>query len=360
MATSIPLIGNKNACCTIETVNNGTSYLSCNVKRSSDPFFHPSPISEFRPFFCELPGAIHEHEGDNGVSPLDECAYKYSNMSRCGCPTLDPKKNPKLWEKYVNSVANIVLQNIDGNAKEITLTFFASGHLLQDCQLLDYIFNLEKFKNWKGNLNLQFVDLNYEVDKVQLLKNRVVSTSDNKKGMNWGFLVAAIVCGSLGTGAIYAGTQQEKKERKYSCMGVGAILIIVAVILGVQAAPKKEEEKKFGGNYSVSQIKMKNSAEIAVEGFLNQMAARLPKGISIETSFFPNADACIEEGKATDAILGYDIDNSLRFFESLRKNKLKEYGAAIVVVKMEGDQKTSIPVFYAARGRVTSLLPQKI
>lgn len=359
MPSLVPLAGNKNVYCGLKAISNGNPYLDCTVKGSSTSSYQSPPISGSRPPMCEIPGAIHEYPGDGNLSPLGDCAYRYSGMSRCGCPILDPKKNPHLWNKYVTSVTNIVLQRVQAEPNEITLTFFASGYLLQDCELLGRIFDLPELQNWEGRLNLQFVDLEYEVDKVQSLKSQV-STFETGSEMNMGLVLTAIACGGVGAGAIYAGTKQEKKEYKYSCMGGGAILIFAALILSIQAASSDEEEQGLQDSHSVTQIKMeKPKAEAAIQGFLNQIAARLPRGISMQTSFFPSAEACVEQGSTSDAVLGYDIGNALTDFDQLRARKLKEQGNAIVVIKTANRDGEHVPVFLAARDPRSDLQPQR-
>ena len=235
-------------------------------------------LKGIRPEVCDIPAFAEAYAMGN-------CSYRYSSMSRCGCPTLDPVKNPRLWRKYVDSVVEVVQEQLQKESEEVTLTFFASGYLLEDCQLLGEILNLSEIKSWKGTLNLQFVDLRYVIDEVQGLRGNI-QKFDEKSEVNWGLILGAATCGGVGLEALIAAGRTDKKEHQYKYVGVGVLLIIVAIVLAMQSAPKEKKEKSLKDEHEVIQLHMEPSIEKAIGGFLTEVSKMLPGGIELKTEFF--------------------------------------------------------------------------
>ena len=257
-------------------------------------------------------------------------------MRRCGCPTLDPNKNPELWDAYVESVKNAVRSRTNQN--EITLAIFASGYLLQDCELLDHLFRDNQLGNWRGLLNLQFIDLNYQINDVQQLKD-AVHANPNKE-VDWSLMAPAIVvgiCGGIST--LYAANSKSEKSRNIAIIA-GIILIISALILGNAALDNQSG--------SVSEYKVNDPIMKTIDQFLSEIENQTP--FSIHSDFFPNTDVCIGKNRKSDVVIGYDIDNTFAIFENLRGKNLKEDGETIVVTKEERSDKSVVKVMRQASG----------
>ena len=92
---SIQLSRSQYSSCFLEPLGGG--YVSCDVKKARRPttFIPLEVVRGIRPQACEKP-----HVAD--AFATTHCSYKYHDLRRCGCPTLDPKKNPELWNAYVD------------------------------------------------------------------------------------------------------------------------------------------------------------------------------------------------------------------------------------------------------------------
>ena len=219
------------------------------------------------------------------------------------------------------------------------MAIFASGYLLQDCELLDQLFRDDNLSKWNGTLNLQFIDLNYELKDVKLLKD-AINENANTQEVNWNKMAPAIVLGICGgVSAVYVVKSKDEKARNMAIVA-GVILIISAIILGGAAL-----ENRSG---AVSKFNINDPIMTTIDQFLNEIEQQAP--FSIHTDFFPNADVCIEKNKTSDVALGYDIDNTFDIFENLRNANLKENGEVIVVTKEAKPDKSLVKVMRKAFG----------
>ncbi len=316
-STIVHLSKNMNSGCFVEMLPGGNTFLSCDIEKSAHPktFLPLEVVRGSRPPVCENPQLAELHA-------MKQCAYQYHHLSRCGCPELDPNLYPHLWSTYIEAVKNALLQR--SHLKEITLTIFASGYLLQDCELLKHLFEDPSIKNWKGRLNLQFVDLKYHI---RHLNDKVEESS--KEEADWTRYTPAIVFCICGIGGVIYGLSGKKEEpvKKYALV-IGIIMLTVAAILMI--APSKKERKM------VTEITFDDSNEMmnvnVIEEFLEIIEQQTP--VSLHADFFPSAEACIHKANKSDLVVGYDIGSSKEtksFFDNLRERHLKENGAAILV-----------------------------
>jgi len=291
-----------------------------------------------RPQQCENPIIAN-------TSSMTHCSYRYHALNRCGCPDLDPNKNEKLWGTYVAAVINAVKLRL--HQSEIVLTIFASGYLLQDCELLDLLFMDPTVQNWKGILKLQFVDLKYKVNDIKKLKEEVNKVKNLK--VNWTVMVPAIVVGICGaTSTIYGIATKEDDKSKCKVIVVGIMLIVIALILGGASLENQNDQ--------VSEFEVNNPIMETIDQFLEQIEQQTP--FKIHTDFFPNAESCIAKNNKCDVALGYDIENTFEIFEDLRRNNLKTEGEAILVTKEEDKSKTVHKILRRAHGNVESYSQQ--
>ncbi len=325
---SIQLSKSQQASCFLEPLGGG--YLSCDIQkvRDASTFIPLNIVRGSRPQECEIPSMASNFA-------TTHCSYKYHELRRCGCPELDPNKNKQLWEAYVDSVQNAVVSKLD-HQDEITLAIFASGYLLQDCELLDRLFGDDRLKNWAGTLNIQFIDLNYQVNDVQQVQTNIRASTS----VDWSKMVPAIVLGICGgASGIYAANANDKKARNVAIVA-GIILIIGAIILGGMALDKRSG--------AISELNIKDPIMKTIDQFLNAIEQQTPLKLHID--FFPNADVCIEKNRKSDVVLGYDIENTLAIFENLKHSNLKSDGKVIVVTKEKTPDEKLLKVMRQAVG----------
>jgi hypothetical protein len=316
-------------------------YLACQLEGNS---FNLTAFAEktktfARPLLCDTdPNYAAQHAG--GV-----CQFRATNGTiSCGCPELD---NPKLKSAYNDSVIDFVL-DLAERQTTITLTFFASGGLRNECDLISEILNELERQKWGGELNIQFVDPAYTVYK----------THEVKKGspelqVSSGYTVGAGVAAIVGLGCICAGTQQKKKEQRNFCYAVGVVSLIVALGLCTQIASSEPK------NHNVEVLKIQDPYIGAIQGTMRTLEQRLPPEIKMNVNFYPNAQVCLRDGRNTDGLFGYDIGGrdektgreSIEDYRDLKGLMLMQRGCAILVGKeAQTPHEMGTPFFMRAEG----------
>ena len=311
----------------------GSDYLACKIE--GDPlnltaFAKTVTIAE-RPPLCSIDEYAHTH--------AQECRFHASNQTfGCGCPELN---NPMLQSAYARSVKGFVL-DLAKSKTTITLTFFASGGLKNECELISQILLELESQNWTGKINLQFVDPMYTVSKTQQVKNQSEQLQQN----NWGYIGGAAVAGTVGLGCIWGGMKQEEKRKKVFCYVLATLFIGTAIALLTQIQSTENETKKR----KVESLTISPDYMGAIKGMMKTIRDRQPPSIKLHSSYFPKAQVCIRDGVSTDGLFGYDIGDSFRDFLSLKDSTLNSMGQAILVGKEGSPGKMGTPFFMRAQG----------
>ncbi|MCB1083846.1 MAG: hypothetical protein KDK61_06015, partial [Simkania sp.] len=292
-------------------------YLACQLE--GNPFnltaFAEKTKTFARPLLCDTdPNFAAQHAG--GV-----CQFRATNgTTSCGCPELD---NPKLKSAYNRSVKDFVL-GLAQKQTTITLTFFASGGLRNECDLISEILNELERQKWGGELNIQFVDPAYTVNKTHEVKN-----GSSELQINWGYAAGASAAMVVGLGCIWAGTKQKEQKQRTYCYIVGVMSLIIALGLCTQVASR--ESKK----HNVEVLKIQEPYIKAIQGTMRTLQQNLSSGIRMNIEYFPNAQVCLRDGRNTDGLFGYDIggNKSKSDYLYLMKAMLEPNGSAILVGK---------------------------
>ncbi|WP_420420559.1 hypothetical protein [Simkania sp.] len=317
------------------------AYLTCQLEGNP---FNLTAFAEKTKTFARLelcdkdPDFAAKHAG--GI-----CQFKATNgTTSCGCPELN---NPKLKSAYSRSVIEFVL-GLARSQNTITLTFFASGGLRNECDLIsEILMELEK-QNWAGDLNIQFVDPAYTLSKTHDVKNN----SDHLQ-VNWGYVAGASAAGIFGLGCIAVGTQLKEPKQRNCCYITGAIALIVALGLSTQIPANNTK------NRDVKVLSIKEPYFKAIQGTMRTLQQRLPPEIKMEVQYFPNAQVCMRDGRKMDGIFGYDIGGkdpktgreSIEDYRDLKKSMLNPHGSAILVGKEAPTPfEMGTPFFERARG----------
>lgn len=310
-----------------------SDFLTCTIE--SDPlnltaFAKKVTIAE-RPPFCSIDEYAHTHE--------KQCRFHASNQTfGCGCPELN---NPVVKSSYERSVTDLVL-GLAESKTTITLTFFASGGLKNECELISQILSELESQSWAGEINLQFVDPMYTMSKTQQVKNESEQLQQN----NWGYIGGAAVAGTIGLGFIWGGMKQEEKRKKVFCYVLATLFIGTAIALLTQIQSSETEPKKR----KVESLAISPDYMGAIQGMMKTIRDRQPPSIKLHSSYFPTAQVCIRDGMSTDGLFGYDIGDSFRDFLSLKGSTLNGVGQAILVGKEGSPGKMGTPFFMRAQG----------
>lgn len=320
--------------------NTEKNYLQCSIIPNPQQSSRTSEVAKqalmgSRPPQCENPAFAHQNA-------LNYCTFKYSSMARCGCPTLDPGKHPEIWDKYEKRVIDAFVTQLKGS-NNVTVTFFASGYLLQDVRLLNTLLS-DYTKNWKGNLCFQFIDLHYEMINVENLANTV--SNKDKKGLNLPLLLSACIASGVGMKFLSADDKQNKNKN----LMIGGGLIILALILGYYSLPKEKKEEEKDSQRLPQAFMKKSDIEEAIKACLAEVKEMLSEGISLNTSFFSCAEDYIATQGTSDLVIGYDIEDSLKFLDALRKKVLNKTGFAIAMTKQPDVTHGEVPVLFSAKG----------
>lgn len=276
-------------------VNNNV--LGCMVNGNLDLLSRPVAEGETRPCDCDDPTVAER-------SPMGKCAYRVGNLSRCGCPALDRKKNPELWATYVGLVRKTLEKRT--YQKEITITFFASGALLLDAELLEEVFrSSQKLQEWKGKLHLQFVDLKYKP-----VYREVEERSQEDFNKQCGGAAALV----LALFAFLGATKIENRRGRRTLQVLGGCS--AAAGIGLLASTARERTHK--------------PIEKAMRQFSKEVAAKLPID---SVSYFGSTQECISEGRKPHCIFGYDIENGVSALEDLRARSLESGGKLYGICK---------------------------
>ena len=180
--------------CSFESLGSGKNALRCTVD-SSFGNSTAAKIQGVRPSICEFPGVADKYA-------MGQCKYQFDKLQGCGCPTLDPNAHPEVWAAYRAKALSEVRRQ-SSNKTHLTLTFFASGYLLQDCKLLAEVLQELGRKNWMGQVNVQFIDLKYAASRVE--------KEASSNGIS-GYKAGAAVFGVAGVASLAFACTQKNKE----------------------------------------------------------------------------------------------------------------------------------------------------
>lgn len=190
------------------------------------------------------------------------------------------------------------------------------------------MFNTYPVREWTGQLNLYFVDLEYKV-KVQ---EAPVITDETKK-------IMAICSGVIGAACLAGGTQEKDQKRRHTFYSLGGISLAIALF---------------------SILSLEDKSQVQIEDPTKNKAARkllesLPGNLNCKfnVSFISKAQDCIEAGITNDVISGYDIGSGKDDFDILREKTLKDDGTAALVIKQRHEKNKNLeqPIFLTGKGK---------
>ena len=299
----------------------------------------------FRPSQCENPDIAH-------AQALGACMYRCGALQSCGCPEMDLTKNPHIKE-MLHAKIHEAVGRLDLHQPTLQVTFFASGLLLNELNLLKILLHDLQEKGWEGELCLQFVDTKYATDgptPIQKVWEDIQIGGDASVEI---YTSLAALSGIVGTGALCYGIAQ--KKRQYAIGGVSALS--AAGLFGYFASESMKQRANGPLGYAVKEITMKDRDAVeALKAMHQEMESFGDLGMKITTEFFASDVDCVDRGTKSDLLLGYDIEDTLPIVRGLYPRLIKEAGETIAVTKNSLQNGDVAVVFHNARGPSNPLL----